>query len=475
LLEKGAAEISESVTAAMPTALTVNDVLEPLMRYSLVHLNEANATYGVHRLLQAIMQDAMTEPERREWTERAVRAVNVAFPDIQDFAQWTKCDQFLPHALSIIQWIGKFDLQSTEDIVKLLNKIGFFLRTRSRYGTMRPPTEFTSNEWAKWYEQLGWELSKLEDLLGKLREKICSKNQNNENIDTSLCLNNLAYLYESQRSYEKAQKLFKEALDIRKKLKDEPNYIAGSLNNLAEIYFKKGEYEKAEKLYLEALEIRQKAFGKDNDWTAGSFRNLAKLYFYPDFFKLKFKSSPNFYNEKVKPHCKETLEIHEKLYSVSHPFTAQSLSNLAYVYQIQKEYKDAELYFTQALNIFEQTQGPEHRDTAASLLSLAKLYEDQKSYKKAESFYERALSIYKKALGPEDINTAFSLNNLARLYHAQELYSKAEPLCTQALGILEKALGVEHRRTKKCAELLSRIRHGLDAQGVGAHVVEPAT
>jgi hypothetical protein len=104
LLEKGAAEISETVAAEVRTALTINDVLEPLMRYSLVHVNEERATYSVHRLLQATMQDAMTEPERREWTERAVRAVNAVFPESEPKSRG-ECERLPAHAQTNTAWI----------------------------------------------------------------------------------------------------------------------------------------------------------------------------------------------------------------------------------------------------------------------------------------------------------------------------------------------------------------------------------
>jgi tetratricopeptide (TPR) repeat protein len=353
LIEKGATEISESVAAAMRTALTVNDVLEPLMRYSLIHLNEANATYGVHRLLQAIMQDAMTEPERRNWAEKAVKAVDGAFPDVSDFYQWGACERFLPHGTHLAGVMDEFGLETAE-AATVLNDCGHFLKERARYGAALP--------------------------------------------------------------------LLKRALAIREKaLGSEHPDTAGSLNNLAELYSEQGEYGKAEPLYERALAITEKALG------------------------------------------------------VEHPDMAASLNNLAALYYARGEYGKALPLFERALAIWEKALGGEHPLTATSLNNLAELYQAQREYAKALPLYERALAIWEEALGADHPETARALNNLALLYYVQGNYAKPEPLCVRALEIFEKALGPEHPLTKKCAGLLSRIRHGLDAQGVGAHVVEPTT
>ncbi len=60
--------------------------------------------------------------------------------------------------------------------------------------------------------------------------------------------------------------------------------------------------------------------------------------------------------------------------------------------------------------------GTEHPDVAQSLNNLAELYEKQGLYRAAEPFLKRALTIQEKALGPEHPDVAESLNNLAALH-----------------------------------------------------------
>jgi tetratricopeptide (TPR) repeat protein len=78
--------------------------------------------------------------------------------------------------------------------------------------------------------------------------------------------------------------------------------------------------------------------------------------------------------------------------------------------------------------LIEDRLGPEHPYTAQSLNNLAGLYRDQERYEEAEPLYQRALEIAERVLGPEPPNTAKTLNNLAELYRDQGRYEEAERL-----------------------------------------------
>ena len=85
----------------------------------------------------------------------------------------------------------------------------------------------------------------------------------------------------------------------------------------------------------------------------------------------------------------------------------------------QGRYSDAIPLAQRLLGIRETALGPNHPDVAESVNNLATLYEDQGRYADAEALYERALGIREKALGPNHPDVAISLNNLALCYGAQ--------------------------------------------------------
>src|SRR5260370_8818725 len=78
---------------------------------------------------------------------------------------------------------------------------------------------------------------------------------------------------------------------------------------------------------------------------------------------------------------------------------------------------------------------------------LAYLYQQQGKYLEAEPLYLRALSIYEQALGPEHPSTGNTLHALAYLYQEQDKYLEAEPLNLRALSITNQPLSPYHPST----------------------------
>ncbi|MCT0223761.1 CHAT domain-containing protein [Synechococcus sp. CS-1328] len=183
------------------------------------------------------------------------------------------------------------------------------------------------------------------------------------------------------------------------------------------------------------MAIREKTLGPDHPETANSLNNLAELY----------DNQGNY--AKAEPLYIRALAINEKALGPDHPGTAQSLSNLALLFLNQGAYAKAEPLYIRALAISEKALGPDHPDTAIRLNNLATLYDSLGAYAKAEPLYRRSLAIREKALGPDHPGTAIGLNNLANLYQLQGAYAKAEPLYLRALAIQEKALGPDHPDT----------------------------
>ncbi|GMH32444.1 hypothetical protein BSKO_00278 [Bryopsis sp. KO-2023] len=92
----------------------------------------------------------------------------------------------------------------------------------------------------------------------------------------------------------------------------------------------------------------------------------------------------------------------------------------------------------------ERELGPNHPDVAESLGNLAILYNQQQDYNKAQPLLERALAIYEKSRGREHPDVAHTLTDLAVLHLEQSRDSIGRPLLERALKIQEKHLGPDH-------------------------------
>ena len=93
--------------------MLVHDLLRPLGRFSLIRIDGHDETYSIHRLVQEVLKAAMDDATRRLWAERAVRAVNQAFPPVE-YDNWPLCDRLLPHALAVASWIERDRMEFAE-------------------------------------------------------------------------------------------------------------------------------------------------------------------------------------------------------------------------------------------------------------------------------------------------------------------------------------------------------------------------
>ncbi|MCA2701396.1 MAG: tetratricopeptide repeat protein [Microcystis sp. M179S2] len=209
--------------------------------------------------------------------------------------------------------------------------------------------------------------------------------------------------------------------------------------------YQQGKYNEAIPLAEQALAISKQQLGDNHPLTAQSLNNLAGLY-----------ESQGRYSE-AEPLFKQALAIRKQQLGDNHPSTATSLNNLAALYESQGRYSEAEPLYKQALAIRKQQLGDNHPDTATSLNNLALLYYSQGRYSEAEPLYKQALAIRKQQLGDNHPDTATSLNNLAALYESQGRYSEAEPLYKQALAIRKQRLGDNHPDTAQSLNNLAAL------------------
>ncbi len=405
IITEGAAELGTVLQPVAADLLKLNGAVGETLKYSLLRRNSTAKTLSIHGLVQAVLQLGMDATLQGEWSERAVRAVNQAFPLIE-FSNWGRCERLLPQALAAAGLIDKRSLEF-EEAARLLNETAIYLGDRARYAEAEP----------------------LKKRALVILEKVLGPEHNN--VATSL--NNLAALYMNQGKYGEAESLYQRALEIcEKALGPEHPDVATSLNNLAGCYDSEGKYAEVEPLYQRALNIREKALGPDHPKVAISLNNLAALY-----------DSQGKYAE-AEPLYQRALRIREKALGPEHPDLACILNNLATLYHSQGRHAEAEPLYQRALKIWEKALGPEHPHVATCVNNLAGLYESQGKHVKAKPLYQRALNVREKALGPEHPHVATTLNNLALLFHRQGKSDEAEPLLKRAIEIFEKALGPDH-------------------------------
>lgn len=464
MLVKGADELGPTLSPMVADPLTLNEMIELLLRYSLLQRNPEQQFLSMHRLVQAVLRDEMDQSLKRLWAARATRAINKAFPEV-DQSTWEECRRSLPHALLCLLHIKKFDLAFPE-AATILNKTAAYLIDHAQYKEAGPLLiqavsileriqRDTHPDRARTLNHLGTlyliqgNYKEAEPLLQEalsIRQQVLGPVHG----DTTVSLTSLAQLYQAQGRYRDAESLFERALHIRRQLL-EPGHpdITRSQSNLAKLYIDLGRYRDAEHMFLEARILLEQALGPGHHDVANLLNNLALVY----------RKMADY--ERAEELYVEALDLQEQVWGTEyeHPDRAEILNNMARLFRAQGRYEEAEPLYLKALNIRRNIFGPDHPNVAHSLYGLAKLYNSRGDFQLAEENGQKALSIQERHLGMKHPYVADTLVALAQIAQGQEDLDEAEQLNLTALTIQSESTGEYHPRVALINNNLAEIYH----------------
>jgi hypothetical protein len=113
ILVAGAAFLGPILAPVASDSFQLNQALEALRAYSLVHRNPAEKTLSIHRLVQAVLHDELQEIEQHTWANRAMLAINAAFPQAEQ-QNWAQCERLLMQAITGAQIVQRYQMISWE-------------------------------------------------------------------------------------------------------------------------------------------------------------------------------------------------------------------------------------------------------------------------------------------------------------------------------------------------------------------------
>ncbi|KAK0057214.1 amyloid protein-binding protein 2 [Biomphalaria pfeifferi] len=101
-----------------------------------------------------------------------------------------------------------------------------------------------------------------------------------ENVQTAKHYGNLGRLYQSMKRYEDAERMHKQAIEIKERLLGPDDYeVALSVGHLASLFnYDVFKYDEAEKLYLRSVKIGRQLFGEGYSGLEYDYRGLVRLY-----------------------------------------------------------------------------------------------------------------------------------------------------------------------------------------------------
>ncbi|KID85971.1 kinesin light chain [Metarhizium guizhouense ARSEF 977] len=168
---------------------------------------------------------------------------------------------------------------------------------------------------------------------------------------------------------------------------------ASLLFNVAESYSLLGQYQKAERMYRQTLQLKEKVLGKEHPSTLSSMNNLALVLSYLGKY------------EEAKQMHRQTLQLKEKVLGKEHPDTLDSMNNLALVLSYLGKYEETEQMHRQTLQLREKVLGKEHPSTLTSMMNVANTLKDLGKYEEAKQMHRQTLQLKEKVLGKEHPDT----------------------------------------------------------------------
>src|SRR6266702_4146344 len=189
IMIKGASELGPILKVVATEPVQLNEAIADVRTYSLLRRNP-DYTLTIHPLVQAVLKEGMNKSTQRRWAERAVRAVNQAFPEV-DYDTWLQCQHYMPQVQACAALIDQWGMIFAE-AAQLLMQAGYYLKESAQYAQAEP----------LYLRALA------------IREKI----EGTEHPSTADTLHELAMLYWDQGKYELAEPLFQRALAISEKV-----------------------------------------------------------------------------------------------------------------------------------------------------------------------------------------------------------------------------------------------------------------
>jgi tetratricopeptide (TPR) repeat protein len=226
---------------------------------------------------------------------------------------------------------------------------------------------------------------------------------------------------------QEAKSWSKRALEIQKALygAQHPS-VASTLNILAEVLMTEGRQREAVSAQQEAITICERT--ACSDWLMGvMLGNLGRMLGASDATR-----------GQAEEFCLRGRLILEKTLGARHPYVALAFTNVAELDRRNGKYGEAEAMLRNALDIQREVWPPTHPDTAKTLFDLAWVMAEQRRFSEAASFFEQAAVMREALFGPDSLYMAETLGAYAAVLRKTGHRKQAAAYSSRAQAIAER-------------------------------------
>jgi serine/threonine-protein kinase len=257
------------------------------------------------------------------------------------------------------------------------------------------------------------------EILDRGAKRICTDLGDKPAVQGRL-LQTLGAVYKQLGMYDEAAALMKQAIAAREKA--DPELLEESLNELGDIERYRGRLADAEPILNRALELRRKKFGDAHTKVAQTLNNLALVY-----------DEQGKFDQSEATH-REALRIRRGL-GPKDPGVSNSLSNLGITLRHSGKFDEAATILREALALRREANGNDHPLVANTLNVLGLTLDEMGKYAEAEPILRESLAIRRKVLPAMHPNVADAVSALAATLQDQMRLDQAEHLYLECLKI----------------------------------------
>lgn len=372
---------------------------------------DANGKMSIHRLMQTIIIERLSEETRIERQGQAISLINALMPDnTWEPRHWPRCVELLTHAEAVVKPRGNMPAPSAE-LGSLLTKLGTFL-------------------WAR-----GLGLDRAAEM-HRMALAVYNQLHQGDHEDIARGMYDLAADLRDLGQAKQSQKLHESVLEMRQRLYpgDHPE-IARSLNALAIDMSELGANEEARGLHERALAMRERLYSGDHPDLATSLNDLAVD------LRVSHRTVAAMRLDR------RALVMRQRLYGPGdHPEIAISLHNLASNQYRQLRIISAIKNEKAALKMFQRIYQGDHVYVAIALNDLAVSYLDHGLFPKAHELFKKSLAMRQRLYDGDHPGIVIGLNSLARYYRVTLRPGRARELDQQALAMSERLYQGDHQK-----------------------------
>jgi len=233
------------------------------------------------------------------------------------------------------------------------------------------------------------------------------------------------------RTGEAGETLSAAAERARIDLGSEAPLVGDLLNDLCYVEQQQRQWNRAIASCERALEIRERAYGTDDPRVATTLNSLANA----------FRGADRL--DEAAAVGERVLELRERVLGPDHPRTGTALNNLGLIYKAMGRLDLAEALYLRSLDLRRLAYGEHHPRVARAYNNLAFVYRDRGDLDRAEAAHRKALEIYEATVGGDHPDVFYPVAGLSRIAILRGDYAEAERTAVRCLRLREAADGAD--------------------------------